>query len=116
MLHRKPHIENHLQSAQKRLADRLELLTAKGVDADRIKKDNIVKKFNAEVRKAKQELAAIAAVQTLMAEKADSRERKKAAAASEALNRKSKKRDKNAPPAKKRRKRRMEEEENGQLN
>lgn len=115
MLHRKPQIQNHLQFAQKRLADRLELLTANGVDADRIKKDYKIKQFNAEARKAKRELAAIAAVEALMAEKAESRQRKEAAAGSEALGKKSKKKDKDAPPAKKRRKPRMEAEGDEQM-
>lgn len=111
MLHRKPHIENHLQSAEKRLASRLELLTTNGVDAGRIKKDSQIKRFKAQVRKAKRELTAIAAVETLMAEKSESRTRKEAAAKSEAMHKRSKKRDRNAPPAKKRKKRRIEVDE-----
>ncbi len=112
MLHRKPHIQNHLQRAQEKLAARLELLTTDGVDADRIKRDYKIKQFNAEARKARRELAAIAAMETLMAEKAESRQRKEAAAKSEASGKKSKKKDRNAPPAKKRNKIRVEAEEN----
>ena len=114
MLHRKPHIENHLQSAEKRLAARLELLTANGMDTDRIKKDPQIRRFKARVRKARRELTVIAAAETLTAEKAETRIRKTADAKSEALHKKSKKRDPNAPPAKKRRKRRFEVDEGEQ--
>lgn len=112
MLHRKPHIENHLQSAEKRLSARLELLTTNGADAGRIKKDSQIKRFKAQVRKAKRELTAIAAAETLMAEKSEARIRKEAAAKLETMHKKSKKRDRNAPPAKKRKKRRVEVDEN----
>jgi hypothetical protein len=110
MLHREIHIENHLQRAQKRLADRLELLTTKGLDAVRINKDAQIKHFKSQVRKARKSLSAIAAVKSLMDENAESRQRKEAAAKMEALNKIPKKRDRNAPPAKKKKKRHMEEE------
>lgn len=116
MLHRKPHIENHLQSAKKRLAARLELLTTIGMDADRIQKDPQIRRFKARVRKARRELTVIATTETLTAEKAETRIRKAAAAKAEALEKKSKKRDRNAPPAKKRRKRRNEADQDEQQN
>ncbi len=105
MLHRKPYIEDHLRSSEKRLAARLELLTANGVDAQNIKKDNYIKQLKAKVRKAKRELTSIAAMESLAEEKAESRIRKEAAAKAEAVNGKRKKRDGDAPPAKKRKKR-----------
>ncbi len=111
MLHRKPHIENHLQSAEKRLAARLELLTTNGMDADRIKKDPQIRRFKARMRQARRELTVIAAAESLTAEKVETRIRKAAAAQSEATQKKSKKRDPNAPPAKKRRKSRPEADE-----
>jgi GTPase involved in cell partitioning and DNA repair len=114
MLHRKPHIENHLQSAKKRLAARHELLTANGMDTGRIYKDAQIRRFKAQVRKAKRELTEIAAVETQMAEKAELRIAKAADAQSAALQKKTKKRDRNAPPAKKRRKRRYEADEGQQ--
>jgi hypothetical protein len=111
MLHRKPYIEKHLQSAQKRMAARLELLTTNGVDAAQIKKDTQIKHFNAQVRKAKRELSAIAAIENLVAEKNESRLRKEAAAKEEALQPPPKKRDLNAQPAKKKKQRHVEAEE-----
>ena len=114
MLHRKPHIESHLQSAEKRLAARLELLTANGMDADRIQKDPQIRRFKARMRQARRELTVIATTETLTAEKIETRIRKAEAAQSEALQKKSKKRDPNAPPAKKRRKRRLEADEGEQ--
>lgn len=113
MLHRKSHIENHLRSAENRLAARLELLTTNGMDADRMKKDPQIRRFQAQARKARRELSAIAATETLMAEKAESRIRK-AAAKSEASHNKPRKRDRDAPPAKKRKKRHLEADENEQ--
>ena len=114
MLHHKPHIENHLQSAEKRLAARVELLTTNGTDSDTIKKDSHVRQFKAQIRKAKRQLTAIATSETLTAEKAETRLRKEAAAKSEQTQKKSKKRDLNAPPAKKKKKRRVEPDEVGQ--
>ena len=111
MLHRKPHIESHLKSAEKLLAERLELLTANGMDAGTILKDSRVKQLKAEARHAKKQLAAIAALETQMAEKAEARIRKETAAKSGDLSDKPKKKDRNALPAKKKKKRRIELEE-----
>ena len=108
MLHRKSHIENHFRSAQERLAARRELLSSRGLDADRIKRDTQVRHFNAEVCKARRELRAFAAIETQMAAKAELRIRKETAAKAGDLDGKPKKRDINAPPAKKRRKPRLE--------
>ncbi|WP_319524514.1 hypothetical protein [uncultured Desulfosarcina sp.] len=111
MLHRKPHIESHLKSAEKLLAERHEVLTANGMDAEKIIKDSRIKQLKAEMRHAKKQLAAIAALETQMAEKAEARIRKETAAKSGELPDKPKKRDRNAPPAKKKKKRRTEMEE-----
>jgi hypothetical protein len=81
---------------------------------NRIYKDAQIRRFKAQVRKAKRELTEIAAVETQMAEKAELRIAKAAAAQSAALQKKAKKRDRNAPPAKKRRKRRYEADEGQQ--
>ncbi len=114
MLHRKPHIENHLQSAEKRLAARVASLTINGSDAKRIEKDCQVKQFKAQIRKAKRQLAAITASETLTAEKAEALIRKEAAAKSAPIEKKSKKRDPNTPPAKKKKKRQVESDEDKQ--
>jgi hypothetical protein len=111
MSHHKPRIQNHLLSAEKGLAVRVELLKTKGIDGSRVEKDCQIRKLKAQVRKAKRQLTAIAALETQMAEKAEVRIRKEAAAKSEAHQKKSKKRDVNAPPAKKRKKRRIESDE-----
>lgn len=111
MLHRKARIQNHLESTEKLLAARVELLKANGVDACRIEKDSQIRQIKAQVRKAKRQLGAIAAVEIQMAEKAEARIRREAAAKSAANQKKSKKRDVNAPPAKKRKKRRIEPDE-----
>jgi hypothetical protein len=108
MLHRQPHIQNHLLSAKTRLAARINLLTENGADADKIKKDNQVRQFKAQIRKAKKQLTAIEASETLTAEKAEARIRKEEAAKSAPTSKKSKKRDPNTPPAKKRKKTRIE--------
>lgn len=105
MLHRKPQIENHLESAEKRLSARVESLTTIGIDASRIQKDYKVRQFKAQIRKSKKQLTAILAAETLTAEKAETRTRKDAAAKSEPSKKKSSKRDPNTPPAKKRKKR-----------
>ena len=111
MLHRRPHIENHLQSAENQLSARVESLTRNGTDARKIEKDNHVKQFRAQIRKAKKQLAAIVASETLTADKAEIRIRKEAAAKSAPTEKKSKKRDADTPPAKKKKKRRAEPDE-----
>ena len=108
MLHRKPHIENHLESAQKKLAARLELLSTADMAADQIQRDAKVRHFTAQISKAKRELRNTAAIETQTAEKAELRVRKEAAAKAGNSPEKSKKRDVNAPPAKKRKKPRVE--------
>ena len=109
MLHRKPHIENHLKSAEKRLAEHLEQLNANGMEAAKIPRNSQVKNLKATIRQAKKQLAAIAAIETQMATKAEDRIRKEAAKAAEPAS-KPKKKDRSAPPAKKRKKPRLEAE------
>jgi hypothetical protein len=111
MLHRKPYIEDHLRSAQKRLIARLELLTTRGMDAGDIEKDNQIKRLKAKARKANRELTAITAMETLMTANTESRMRKEAAAKAEPLHKERKKKDGNAPPAKKKKKRPIEADE-----
>lgn len=111
MLHRKPHIENHLQSDEKRLSARVESLTRNGTDAKRIEKDNQVKQLRAQIRKAKRQLATIVASEILMADKAEIRIRKEAAAKSAPIEKKLKKKDADTSPAKKKKKRRVDPDE-----
>jgi len=114
MLHRKPHIESHLRSTEKLLAEHLKLLTTNGEDSERIIKNSQVRHLKAKIRQAKKQLATIASLETQMAEKVETRTRKEAAAKSEEPHGKPRKKDRNAPPAKKRKKPRIEMEEGAQ--
>lgn len=110
MLHRKPHIENHLKSAEGQLAGRIELLTTNGVEPKRIKKDNTVKFLEAKIRQAKKQLGSIENLKKELAANAEARIQKMEAAKAEKMDAKPKKKDKTAPPAKKRNKPRSAEE------
>jgi hypothetical protein len=80
MLNRKTQIEAHKKASEQNLATRLELLKAKGLDDDQIKRDARIKHFRAQVRKAKHQLAGIAAMTDLIEEKAVAKAGKAAAA------------------------------------
>jgi hypothetical protein len=80
MLNRKSQIEAQKKTAEENLAVRLELLKSQGQNDDRIQKDAKVKQFRALVRKARHQLASIAAVTALVEEKAEAKVRKAAAA------------------------------------
>ena len=80
MLNRRPQIEAHKKAAEENLAARLELLKTKGLNHEQIQKDAKVKQLRAQVRKAKHQLAGIAAMSDLMEEKVAAKARKAAAA------------------------------------
>ena len=80
MLNRRPQIEAHKKAAEENLAARLEMLKAKGVNEEQIQRDARIKQLRAQVRKAKHQLAGIAAMTGLMEEKAAAKARKAAAA------------------------------------
>lgn len=98
MLRRKTFIEEQKKSAEGKLAARLELLKAKGMDDRLIQKDAKIKQIKAQIRKSKHQLGGIAAMETLAVEKADARARK--AAAAKDPGQKPKKPAKNAAPKK----------------
>jgi hypothetical protein len=98
MLNRKPQIEAHKKAAEENLAARLELLKSQGLDDGRIQKDAKVKQFRALVRKAKHQLAGIAAMTSLVEEKTETKARK--AAAAKAPRQETKKAPKAAAPKK----------------
>jgi hypothetical protein len=75
----KQHIESQKKAAEERLAARLELLKGQGLGDDVIRRETMVRKFNAEIRKAKQRLAAAAAAEKLTADKARIKTEKAAA-------------------------------------
>ena len=111
MLHRKPHIEHHLKSTIEQLAERIERMTTHGVANEVIKKDHLVRHLEANIRQAKRQLGAIAALETHLVEKAETRIRKETDAKSEKMHGKSKKKNRDAPPVKKRKKRRIDIED-----
>ena len=80
MLNRRPQIEAHKKAAEENLTARLELLKTKGLNDEQIQRDARIKKLRAQVRKAKHQLAGIAAMSDLMEEKAAAKARKAAAA------------------------------------
>jgi hypothetical protein len=80
MPNRKPQIEAHKKVAEMNLAARLEMLKIKGLDDKQIQRDDKIKQFRAQVRKAKHQLAGIAAMTGLMEEKTAAKARKAAAA------------------------------------
>ena len=70
MLKRKPHIENHKNLAEIKLAARLEMLKSKGMTAVQIQRDPTVRHFRAETRAARNQLAEIAKLESQIAQKA----------------------------------------------
>lgn len=98
MLNRKPFIEEHRKAAEGKLATRLELLKTKGLNDKLIEKDAKVKQYKAEIRKAKNQMAGIAAMEALTSEKAAAKAQK--AAAAKAPRQEPKKAAKSAAPKK----------------
>jgi len=80
MLNRRPQIEAQKKAAEENLAARLELLKTKGLNDEQILRDARIKQLRAQVRKAKHQLAGIAAMSGLMEEKAAAKARKAEAA------------------------------------
>ena len=78
MLNRKPTIERHQKAAEKKLAARLEKLTSKGMTDRQIKRDPKLRHFEAQVRKAKLQLAGIVKLEAQIAKKAEIRAQKAA--------------------------------------
>ena len=79
MLNRKPYVENHKFLAESKLAARLEFLKSKGMTAVQIQRDATVKHIKAEMRKAKNQLADIAKLESQIAQKAEIKAQKIAA-------------------------------------
>jgi len=79
MLNRKPYIENHKNLAESKLAARLEILKSKGMTAEQIKRDAAVKHIRAEMRKAMNQLANVAKLESQIAQKAEIKAKKLAA-------------------------------------
>jgi len=98
MLNRKPFIEDHRKAAEGKLAARLELLKTKGLDDKVIQKDTKIKQYKAKIRKAKNQMAGIGAMETLVSEKAEAKAQK--AAAAKAPRQEPKKAAKSAAPKK----------------
>ena len=80
MLNRKIQVEEHKRSAEGQLAARLELLKSRGMDERRIEKDSGIKQIKAKIGKARHQMARIAAMETLVVAKAESKARKEAEA------------------------------------
>ena len=72
----KIHLENQRTVAEGRLAARLELLYEKSLESVAIKRDPVIRKIRADIRKANYRLATIAAQEKLNAEKAQIRAEK----------------------------------------
>jgi hypothetical protein len=81
MLNRKPFIEEHQKSAAAKLAARLELLKARGLDDKTIAKDAKIKQYKAEIRKARHQAQSIGAMEALTSQKAEHKAQKAAAKA-----------------------------------
>jgi hypothetical protein len=75
-LRKKTSIEDQKQAAEKSLSGRLELLQAKGWDAQRIQRDAKVKAFRAAVKLSKKRLGNIAAEEEMMVQKAQTKTQK----------------------------------------
>jgi hypothetical protein len=91
MLHRKPHIENHLRHLENLLVGLSEVLVTIHVDSDQINKDNRIKQLKARIRQTKKQLATIAALETQKAGKAEAGMLKEAATKSAAAHKRLKK-------------------------
>jgi hypothetical protein len=72
----KIHVENQKNVAQKRLGVRLDFLKEKGLESVDIKRDTVIRKIRAEIRKADHRLAGIAAQEKLNAERAQIKAKK----------------------------------------
>jgi hypothetical protein len=79
MLNKKPHFENHKNLAESKLAARLKILKSKGLTEIQIQRDNNVKHYRAEIRKARYQLADIAKLESEIARKAEIKAEKLAA-------------------------------------
>jgi len=79
MLNRKPYVENHKNLAESKLAARFEFLKSKGMTAVQIQRDATVKHIKAEMRKARNQLADIAKLESQIAQKAEIKAKKLAA-------------------------------------
>ena len=79
MLNRKPYVENHKNLAESKLAARLEFLKSQGITAVQIQRDATVKHIKAEMRKARNQLAGIAKLESQIAQKAEIKAKKLAA-------------------------------------
>ncbi len=76
----KPYEEMHKAAAQSSLAARIATLQSEGINEKVIQKDTVVRKFKAEVRKAKRRLTQVAALEKLKVEKEAHKAEKIAAA------------------------------------
>jgi len=79
MLNRKPYVENHKNLAESKLVARLEFLKSKGMTAVQIQRDATVKHIKAKMRKARNQLADIAKLESQIAQKAEIKAQKLAA-------------------------------------
>lgn len=79
MLKRKPHILEHKDSAERKLASHIETLKSKGATEAQIQKNGAVKHFKAKIRQATHQLAGIAALEKQIARKAEAKAEKQAA-------------------------------------
>ena len=80
MLNRKPQIEEHKKTTEDRLVARMQLLKSEGAEDRVVQKDAKIKQFKAEIRKARHQLESIAALETLVRDKAAAKAEKAAAA------------------------------------
>jgi hypothetical protein len=78
-LKRKGFIEGHKKVAGDKLVTRMSSLKEKGLDAVAIKRDSLIKKMRADIRKANYRLACIAAQEKLNADKVQTKTEKLAA-------------------------------------
>ena len=79
MLSKKRSIENHKQEAEKLLTERTTALQTQGVDAARIQRDARVRHLKGRLRQAKHQLADIAALEAMLAQRAEKKAAKLAA-------------------------------------
>lgn len=86
----KGYLESQMKAAGDKLATRMSYLKEKGLDVVAIKRNSLIKKMKADIRKANYRLACIAAQEKLNADKVQTKTEKLAA----------KKNDPDQPPAK----------------
>jgi hypothetical protein len=79
MLKKKPHLENHKNIAEGKLAARLEMLKSKGLSDLQIQRDVKVKHFRAAIRRARYQLADIAELEAQIAMRTEIKAKKLAA-------------------------------------